>query len=53
MSKEATKVRRPALSADDKAFLKSALHTEGVLTGDYGAAIRIRMKLGLGMLSGE
>lgn len=44
---------RPALSAEEKSFLKSALHTEGVLTGDYRLAVNIRRKLGLGPLSGE
>lgn len=45
--------RRAALSAAEKAILRSALHTEGVLTGDYATSVRIRMKLGLGPLSGE
>ncbi len=45
--------RRPGLSQSEKAMLRSALHTEGVLTGDYAAAVNIRRKLGLGALASE
>ncbi len=45
--------RRVSLNNADRQFLKDALHTEGVLTGDYHHAVAIRQKLGLGPLSGE
>ncbi len=45
--------RRAALSSADRQLLKAALHTEGVLTGDYEASVRVRKKLGLGALPGE
>lgn len=45
--------RRAPLSNADKQLLKDALHTEGVLTGNYAASVRVRQKLGLGPLVGE
>ena len=44
---------RPSLSNADKALLRAALHTEGVLTGDYAASVKVRIKLGLGPLPAE
>jgi hypothetical protein len=45
--------KREPLTYPDTMFLRAALHTEGVLSGDYAAAVRIRVKLGLARLAGE
>jgi len=40
--------RRAPLSATEKRYLRDALHTEAVLTGDSHTANVIRRKLGIG-----
>ncbi|MES2782985.1 MAG: hypothetical protein V4657_09330 [Pseudomonadota bacterium] len=45
--------RRQSLSPAEKTILRNALHTEGSLSGDYLASVRIRQKLGLAPLASE